>query len=417
MAADVPAFVAAVDKVYGNFSTLDMQLEPRGVRGGAGPELEQKLREQLQRARAAFLQEFRNHSVVVECEVRKIREELTRTLEEKYGERIEQLKRKNLESEALIQRLRDEVAHLKGLVTAQESYLVSVRHQRAQEEPEKLTEEIGQLQQQLKDVAEEKAGLTHQLSCRDELVAQLGGELSKLEAELKRQVSDFAHEKRSHDDVMRALKDEMKQQRHQFESRMASFQEQFEEYKAKTTAELQVQEILNVRRAEALRNMEEERQRHTKARTKPSPRISPIPLAPVANPMLGSAPPGVIAAVANPMLGSAPPGSDVTGSPNGEAGEDSEARYEQYMLARDTRYRVDDMGMDTGWRDYRLGDSAPATLPARKAMPKFRVERTRKASSVGPHAPVATEDTLRPEPSARPVPLRQLELPAPHSAR
>lgn len=415
MAADMPAFVAALDKVYGNFSTLDMQPEPGGVRGGAGPHLEQKLREQLQRARAAFLQEFRNHSVVVECEVRKIREELTRTLEEKYGERIEQLKRKNLESEALIQRLRDEVAHLKGLVTAQESYLVSVRHQRAQEEPEKLTREIAQLQQQLEDAADEKAGLSHQLSCRDELVAQLGGELSKLEAELKRQVSDFAQEKRSHDDVMRALKDEMKQQRHQFESRMASFQEQFEEYKAKTTAELQVQEILNVRRAEALRNMEDERQRHIKARTKPTPRVSP--LAPVANPMLGSARPGVIALVANPMLSSAPTGSDVTGFPNGEADEDSEARYEQHLLAKDTRYRVDDMGMDTAWRDYRLSNPAPATLPARKAMPKFRVERARKAMSAGPHAPIATEDTLRPEPSARPVPLRQLELPAPHSAR
>jgi hypothetical protein len=36
MAADVPAFVAAVDKVYGNFSTLDMQLDPKDVRGGAG---------------------------------------------------------------------------------------------------------------------------------------------------------------------------------------------------------------------------------------------------------------------------------------------------------------------------------------------------------------------------------------------
>mmetsp|Transcript_58342 Transcript_58342/g.157292 ORF Transcript_58342/g.157292 Transcript_58342/m.157292 type:complete len:416 (+) Transcript_58342:66-1313(+) len=415
MAADVPAFVAALDKVYGNFSTFDMQPEPGSARGAAAPQLEQRLREQLQRARAAFLQEFRNHSVVVECEVRKIREELTRTLEEKYGERIEQLKRKNLESEALIQKLRDEVAHLKGLVTAQESYLVSVRHQRAQVEPERLTGEIDELRQQLEDAAEEKAGLSNQLSSRNELVTQLGGELSKLEAELKRQVSDFAREKRSHDDVLRALKDEMKQQRQQFESRMTSFQEQFEEYKAKTTAELQVQEILNARRAEALRNMEDERQRHVKARTKPTARISA--LAPIANPMLGSAPPSGIAPVANPLLGSGPPGAELTSLPNGDADEESEARYEQYMLAKDTRYRVDDMGMDTAWRDYQLSQPAPSTLPARKAMPKFRVERARKANSVGPHAPVATEDALRPEHSVRPVPLRQLELPAPHTAR
>ena len=48
--------------------------------------IEKQFQQQLQRARSAFLQELRNHSVVVESAVAKIREELTKSLELKYGE-------------------------------------------------------------------------------------------------------------------------------------------------------------------------------------------------------------------------------------------------------------------------------------------------------------------------------------------
>lgn len=424
MAADVAAFESAIDKAYGNFSTVDAQPEFKESRRYTERDrreyLERRFQEQLQRARAAFLQEFRNHSVVVECEVRKIREELTQKLEEKYGEKMEQLRRQSAESEALAQKLRDEVAHLKGLVTAQESYLVAARHHCAQED--KMGIEINRLRLLVQEKTDESSGLLHQLTCRDELVAQLGGELSTLETEMKRQVGDFAQEKREHDDLLRGLRAEVKQQREQFESRLGAFQEQFEEYKAKSTAELRVQEILNGRRAEALRNMEEERQRHIVARTKPSQRIGAVAssasavvaVAPVANPMHGSAAP-----MANPMLGSAPPaGVPAVGVATTEAQQsDSEARYEQYLLAKDTRYRVDEMGMDTAWRDYRLNDSQPASM-ARKSVPKFRVERARKANPFGQNAPVATDETLRPHQPAR---LRQLEMPQmpamPHTAR
>merc|ERR1719356_1571094 len=87
------------------------------------------------------------------------------------------------------------------------------------------------------------------------------------------QAANFLEEKRSYDERLRSLRLEMRQQQEQFKEHLQSYEAKFAEYKAKTDAELQIQDILNNRRSEALALMEEERQRHIKARTKPTPRI------------------------------------------------------------------------------------------------------------------------------------------------
>merc|ERR1711988_905590 len=110
--------------------------------------------------------------------------------------------------------------------------------------------------------------------CRDELVAQLRAELSTLEGELKRQAGTFAEEKRAYDERLRGLRLEMRNQQDQFKEHLRNYEDKFSEYRAKTTSELEIQDILNNRRSEALASMEEERQRHIKARTKPSKRIA-----------------------------------------------------------------------------------------------------------------------------------------------
>jgi hypothetical protein len=356
MAADVAKFAAAIDKVYKTFSTQEVQIDQKemsrlGERGSM-QYVERKFQQQLQRARGAFLHEFRNHSVVVENEVRKIRVELTEKLEEKYGEKISLLREQVAEASVLVGRHREEITHLKSLATAQESYLTAVRHHWGNEQKEKLRVEIQAMKEELGNAKRENADLSSQLLSRDELVAQLQGELSALEGELKRQASGFVEEKRVYDERIRGLRLEMNKQQDGFKEHLKQYEEKFAEYRARTTAELQIQDILNNRRSEALGLMEEERQRHIKARTKPSARIGPA------------------------------------GEVEAEAA--AQGAEEAYTMAPGS-YRVDDMGMDTSWRDYQLGNLQLVPTARKQPPPKFRVERTCKAASRGPNAPTPTE--------------------------
>jgi hypothetical protein len=291
---------------------------------------------------------------VVESEVRKIREELTKILELKYGEQIAGLKQQAELADKLVSKHRDEIAHLKGLAAAQESYLTAARHRWGLEQRERLRIEIGSLREELDSSKAETGDLLHQLMCRDELVAQLRGELSQLETELKRQAGVFAEEKRSYDEKQRGLRLEMRNQQDQFKEHLRDYEVRFSEYRAKTSSELQIQDILNHRRSEALANMEEERQLHIKARTKPSARIGEVPET---------------------------QNVDTCGP---------------YELVKGTRYRVDPMGMDTGWRDYQLGGLQLVPPKIKKhALPKFRVDKGGGKVS-GPHAPMATDHLLLP---------------------
>eukprot|EP00747_Dinoflagellata_sp_TGD_P164314 gnl/TRDRNA2_/TRDRNA2_184088_c0_seq1.p1 gnl/TRDRNA2_/TRDRNA2_184088_c0~~gnl/TRDRNA2_/TRDRNA2_184088_c0_seq1.p1 ORF type:complete len:379 (+),score=88.30 gnl/TRDRNA2_/TRDRNA2_184088_c0_seq1:104-1240(+) len=336
MAADVASFTAAIDKVWRTFSTQEVALDQKEMAGLSEHRtkkyIEHKFQQQLQRARSAFLQEFRNHSVVVESEVKRIREELTKKLEDKYGEQMAELSRQTTEASSQVSKHRDEIAHLKGLVTAQESYLTAVRHRWGFEQKEQMKNEIQALKDDLLAAKAESADLAMQLLCRDELVVQLRSELSTLEAEMKRQARTFAEEKRVHSEKIRSLRTEARQQEDQFTAQLKEYSDKFAEYKAKTTDELQIQNILNKRRSEALQLMEEERQRHIQARTKPTPRIGP---------------------------------GDI-------------AVGQEYELAKGARYRQDPMGMDTSWRDYKLNDVQIVQSARRHQMPKFRVEKSRQ---------------------------------------
>jgi hypothetical protein len=353
MSADIAEFTQAVDKAWKTFSTQEVALDPKEVVGLDERDhlqyIEQKFQQQLARARSAFLQCFRNHSVVVESEVKKIREELTVQLDAQYGEKINLLRKQMAECSALVSRHKDEIAHIKGLTTAQESYLSAIRHRWGFEKKEDLKEKIVKLKDELDESKKVAADLNHQLMCRDELVVQLRGELSMLESKLEYQANNFAEEKKEYDERIRNLRLEMKQKEDQFASHLKMYEDRFQEFKSKTTHELQIQEILNKRRSEALSSMEEERERHIKARTKPTPRIGP-------------------------------------------GGDAEDSRYQEYDLHKNTQYRVDDMGMDTSWRDYHVSDMK---VPhKRHLLPKFKVERMRKAPPAG-NAPVETEDLMR----------------------
>lgn len=360
MASDVARFALALDKVYKTCSTQEVQLDKAEMRGlgerDSAKYIEKKFQEQLQRARGAFLHEFRNHSVVVENEVRKIRVELTEKFEEKYGEKISSLNEQLAEASVSSQKQREEITHLKSLVIAQESYLTAVRHHWGMEQRDKLKSDLQSTTEALDGARTQVKDLTWELECRDDLVTQLQGELSALEENLSREAGNFVEEKRGYDEKIRSLKLELSKQQDHYKEQVKQYDEKFAEYRAKTAAELQIQEILNHRRSEALALMEEERQRHIKARMKQTRRI-------------------------------------------GDAGEDSDAdggtaiNYQDYTLSS-VPYRVDHMGMDTSWRDYQLQD-VQLVPPARQhKLPKFnvvRADRLAKSANLGPSAPVPTD--------------------------
>ncbi|CAE7793761.1 unnamed protein product [Symbiodinium sp. CCMP2592] len=360
MAADVAKLCASLDKIFKTFSTQEVQLDPKEMKNfrerGTLQYIEQKFQAHLQRARAAFLQEFRNHAVVVETEVRKIRDEMTEKMEDKYGKMLGELRENVLDTEGLVQAQKAEITQLKGVVASQESYLTAAKHK------EHLEEQVNSLQQQLELSRGEVAQLKHQLSCRDELVKQLGRETSSLEAELKRQELAAQEEKREAESRWQGLHREMQQQQERFVDHMHAYAQQFEQYKDKTSDQLQVLAILNRRLKEALQQMEEERQRHIKARTKPTHRIGEEPSEEIA-----------------------------------EMFQD----YEPYILD-EAPYRVDEMGMDTSWRDYKISNFELALPQKPMAPPKFKVERVRRVLP-GPTVPTETP---------RINPARLLQLPA-----
>lgn len=375
MAADVAKLSAGLDRVFKTFSTQEPQLDPKEMKGlgerGTQQYIEQKFQAHLQRARAAFLQEFRNHAVVVENEVRKIRDELTLKMEEKYGEQISALREQLAHSESLVHAHRAEIAQLKSLTAEQETYLTAARHH---------FENKDQLHNQLRDLKEEAqaaqgqiSDLTHQLECRDELVLQLGGELSELEKELKSQAGAIAEEKRELDERWLGLKKEMEQQQRKFAAHLREYEEQFKQYKAKTSAELQMQEILNRRLTEALDDMERERALHIKARTKPTPRIGAE---------ADEEPEEIMAAI--------------------------EERCIPYEMEPDARYRVDDMGMNTSWRDYKMTEHQIMLPPRKLKPPAFKVDRARRVMPL-PGRWGSGEDSTRVDfRSTMPATMRQL---------
>ncbi|CAE7428521.1 unnamed protein product [Symbiodinium natans] len=361
MAADVAKLCASLDKIFKTFSTQEVELDPKEMKNfrekGTVQYIEQKFQAHLQRARAAFLQEFRNHAVVVETEVRKIRDEMTEKMEDKYGKMLGELRENVLDTEGLVQAQKAEITQLKGVVASQESYLTAAKHK------EHLEEQVHSLEQQLENSRGEVAQLKHQLSCRDELVKQLGRETSSLEAELKRQEVTAQEERREAESRWQGLQKELQQQQERFAEHMHTYAQQFEQYKDKTSDQLQILAILNRRLKEALQQMEEERQKHIRARTKPTHRI-----------------------------GEETPEEDMA---------DIFQEYEPYILD-EAPYRVDEMGMDTAWRDYKISNFE-LTLPVQKpAPPKFKVERVRRVLP----GPTVTVETPRINPA------RLLQLPA-----
>mmetsp|Transcript_6241 Transcript_6241/g.14931 ORF Transcript_6241/g.14931 Transcript_6241/m.14931 type:complete len:380 (+) Transcript_6241:48-1187(+) len=360
MAADVAKFSVAMDKAWKTFASQEVVVDSKELKGLGDRQvvqhIEQKFQQQLKSARGAFLQEFRNHSVVVESEVKRIREELTAKLEEKYGDKIAAMKRQMDSYIASLAKNKEEIQQLQSLAAAQEAYLSAVRHKWGFEQKERLKAEIDSLRTELEKVSRENEDLTYQLMCRDELVTQLRGELSTLEGELKRQASSFTDEKRIYDERQRSLRLEMRQQQDVFKDHLKQYEERFSEYQQKTAAQIQILDTLNRRQCAALKSMEEERERHIQARTKPSPRIG-----------------------------------EETEEDVNAIDDIPEATLGPYDLAKDSRYRVDDMGMDTSWRDYQLGVDKQ---PTRAGKPKFRGRRVRTPvtarQSGNPVAPQAT---------------------------
>ncbi|CAE7219090.1 unnamed protein product [Symbiodinium pilosum] len=360
MAADVAKLCASLDKIFKTFSTQEVHLDPKEMKNfrekGTVQYIEQKFQAHLQRARAAFLQEFRNHAVVVETEVRKIRDEMTEKMEDKYGKMLGELRENVLDTEGLVQAQKAEITQLKGVVASQESYLTAAKHK------EHLEEQVQSLEKQLELSRGEVAQLKHQLSCRDELVKQLGRETSSLEAELKRQELASQEERREAESRWHGLHKEMQQQQERFAEHMHKYAEQFEQYKDKTSDQLQILAILNRRLKEALQQMEEERQKHIKARTKPTHRIGE------------------------------------------ELPEEDEEQYAPYILDADAPYRVDEMGMDTAWRDYRINNFEFALPVQKSAPPKFKVERVRRVLP----GPTVSMETPRVSPAVNAARLVQL---------
>mmetsp|Transcript_81939 Transcript_81939/g.162752 ORF Transcript_81939/g.162752 Transcript_81939/m.162752 type:complete len:398 (+) Transcript_81939:58-1251(+) len=381
MTRDVTEFSNALSSVYKRHSVLEPQLQQQELRNLSERErkmlhrAEQRLQQQLQTAQAAFLQEFRNHSVVVRREVDKIREQLRIKFEEDYKTQIQCLHQQLEEERAQREKHKAEISKLKCAAIAQDAYTRA--HRLGLDKKEELRSRIQELEEEMAVVKKEGAELARQLSRRNDLVAQLDADVSGLREELRKQVANSAHERQSWEGLINGLRQEMSQQQEHFGIHLREYETKFEEYRAKTAAELQIQEILNARRSAALVDMEEERLRHIKAKEKPTQRV-----------VATDVPPEMDTALGEP-------------DPDSEQALQNSTAEAPYDIMNVSRYRVDDMGMDTSWRDYQPRTSFLGPQDRKTLFPKFQVERTPNTSR-SLRLPSMSEDQIGHQPRVQP---------------
>eukprot|EP00913_Durusdinium_trenchii_P001725 g1596.t1 len=234
------------------------------------------------------------------------------TPQDKYGKMLGELRESVVGTEGLVQAQRAEISQLKGVVAAQETYMTAAKHK------DHMEELAQSLDQQLENARGEVTDLKQQLQGRDEQLRQLRSERISLEVEFVRYKQSSEEEKREAEDRFQTLHKAMQEQQRQFSEHIQRYSKEFYEPLGPGQAAhhaLRILAILNRRLKEALRNMEEERERFILARTKPTPRI----------------------------------------------GEEVEEEIEEDCLELDPSplYRTDDMGMDTAWRDYKINNMEP----------------------------------------------------------
>jgi outer membrane murein-binding lipoprotein Lpp len=277
MTTDIAEFQHAIDKSWKTFSTQEVMDETAAPPGEASREfmkyVESTYQTQLARARTAFMQLFRNHSVVVESEVKKIRADLEVKLANQYGDKIQTLQTQTAKMANDMKRYREDMDALKQLTVTQETFIVALRHRWNQDQGEEMQETINGLNAKVARLEGDKESLQQELFARDALVQELRAELLKVETKLERQISVFTGEKKVLDERFRALRNESRANEDLSQKKRSEYEEKFLEYQEAREKELRITRILSQRRAEALQQMEEERARHLAARTKPTPRI------------------------------------------------------------------------------------------------------------------------------------------------
>mmetsp|Transcript_12363 Transcript_12363/g.27388 ORF Transcript_12363/g.27388 Transcript_12363/m.27388 type:complete len:404 (-) Transcript_12363:126-1337(-) len=361
---DIDEFSQAIDKVWKGFATQEIAFEADDFLGKdlrqAIQYVELKFQQQLEQARAAFYQTFRNHSVVVDSEVRKIRQELTEKLEKENGDKISELRTEAAKYSAQVAQKIEDAKKLRALVVSQEVLVASIRHRARFDEMEQLRNQRQELQDQVEHLRHEKASLEQQLLARDEHNSLLEAELNKLESKLEAQAGAHAEEKKEYEEKIRGIRMEMKQKEDSFQKQMKLNEERLASYRDKTEKQLKILEIINQRREDALQLMEEERERHIKSRTKPTARIQ------------GEEPIGVM------------------------------PQFADFELAKEVRYRVDPLGMDTTWKDYPPPVAVPPKAVRTVRTPKIKAER------IGPRpypaAPMSTDGPRSWSPASQQTP-------------
>lgn len=277
MSADITKFNAAVDTIYKTFLIQDVLLDKAEMEDLNECKLiqyiQQKYQQQLQRARNAFQQEFRNQAVVAKREVRKIHDELTERLEEKYGEMLEALRKQSVEYSTEVSTHKDEISRLRRLSDAQEGQLTFMTHHLGLEQTDHLKTEVDCLDNDLKRLKNENNELSLRSCELNKFVVQLRQGAAALQKELAWQEEQSTEEERAHSELARVLREEIREQQEQYEVQVKMSEASFAEYRGKVSSELKIREIMGNRCSEALELMEEERKRHIKSQTKPTPRI------------------------------------------------------------------------------------------------------------------------------------------------
>jgi len=250
--------------------------------------LKQTFDDNLRRAHAAFIQCYRNHAVVVDKEVTRLRKEITTKLEEMYGEKITILRNKTAEDASLVLKYKKEVSFLKGLVTGQENIISSMKQQQDPSKMVTMKEKVRELEKGVQEHARLADDYSFQLTCSTQLVEQLRNELTNAGDVLMFHTRQFNKERKELEQQLMAAQVDSKQKEYAAATVLKENHELFQKFKKKTEKELFLQHILNTRRSEALEQFVEERESLNKTRSKPTPRIGdpdnpPCPMKPEDN--------------------------------------------------------------------------------------------------------------------------------------
>lgn len=265
---DLEQFTKALDENFQSFSSSSVPIDV-GETNASGQDFALQLRnlsakydQQLQRARAAFIQSFKTHETTVASEVKKIQKEIAQQLDKAYADKIMSLRKISSDSTTMLTKCKDEIAYLKSLASSQEAHIAALRNRWNVEQQDVAPRRVKELDQKLSEAKKQMENYDTEIWSREEMIEMLEQDGKKQQREFQVIVDDLEARNDQTISLMQAEQKQHAMREAEFHKTLQQFEKRFFDYRSQTEKQLQLGRILLQRKQDALEILEKEREKH-----------------------------------------------------------------------------------------------------------------------------------------------------------